>query len=33
LAHGDEAVLHAEIDLSRTADYRDAFPVLADRRL
>ncbi|MBR7744186.1 apolipoprotein acyltransferase [Phycicoccus sp. BSK3Z-2] len=33
LAHTDEAVLSVDLDLSTTAEYRDAFPVLADRRL
>ncbi|QKE82959.1 nitrilase-related carbon-nitrogen hydrolase [Arthrobacter sp. NEB 688] len=33
LAHTDEAVLSVEVDLAATAAYREAFPVLADRRL
>lgn len=33
LAHGDEGVLVVEVDLDATASWREAFPVLADRRL
>ena len=33
LAHAEQAVLSVEIDLSVIAEYRAAFPVLADRRL
>lgn len=33
LAHGDEGVLVVDVDLAQTAAYREAFPVLADRRL
>lgn len=33
LPHGDEDVLVVPIDLTQTAAYRRAFPVLADRRL
>jgi predicted amidohydrolase len=29
----DETVLIADVDLSATAEYREKFPVLADRRL
>ncbi|MBM6403349.1 apolipoprotein acyltransferase [Phycicoccus sp. CSK15P-2] len=32
-AHTDETVLSVDVDLAATAEYRDAFPVLADRRL
>lgn len=32
-AHTDETVLSVDVDLGVTAAYRDAFPVLADRRL
>ncbi|KRE63399.1 nitrilase-related carbon-nitrogen hydrolase [Nostocoides sp. Soil756] len=32
-AHPDEAVLSVDVDLSATAAYREAFPVLSDRRL
>ena len=33
LAHDEEAVLSVDVDLATTAAYREAFPVLADRRL
>lgn len=33
LAHADEGVLTVEVDLSEVAAYREAFPVLADRRI
>ncbi len=33
LAHTDEAVLSVDVDLAATTAYREAFPVLADRRL
>lgn len=33
LAHTEQAVLSVEIDVTAIADYRAAFPVLADRRL
>ncbi|PKW26875.1 nitrilase-related carbon-nitrogen hydrolase [Phycicoccus duodecadis] len=32
-AHADEAVLSVDVDLAATTAYREAFPVLADRRL
>ena len=32
-AHGDEAVLSVDVDLTATTAYRESFPVLADRRL
>jgi predicted amidohydrolase len=32
-AHADETVLSVDVDLAATARYREAFPVLADRRL
>ena len=33
MAGSDEQVLSVDIDLAGVAEYRSAFPVLADRRL